>query len=133
MTYAMRAVGGIVLIGLVAGCMRTTTLYQPPRVSFTATDTTNVERAIAAGMAQRGWVASREGPGTILGTLHVRAHTVVVRVTYTKDWFQIAYVRSENMDYSRSADGKETIHHNYNAWVDNLADDIDAQLAAPAR
>jgi predicted small lipoprotein YifL len=103
----------------VAGCGRTATLYQPPRVAFFPMDTAAVEHAIVTGMVRRRWVASREGPGSILGTLHLRDYTVVVRITYTK--------------YSRKADGTEIIHKNYNSWIDNLTRDIDAELIPPAR
>jgi hypothetical protein len=124
----------LLLIALaVAGCGRTATLYQPPRVAFFPMDTTAVEHAIITGMVKRRWVASREGPGSILGTLHLRDHTVVVRITYTNDSYQIAYVSSENMKYSRKADGTEIIHKNYNSWIDNLTRDIDAELIPPAR
>jgi|SRR5579862_5533711 len=123
--------GVLLLIAVVAGGCRTATLYQPPPVSFFPMETTNVEHAIIAAMAKRGWTASREGPGAMLGTLHLRDHTVVVRITYTKDSYQIAYVSSENMQFSKKSNGTEVIHKNYNAWINNLSRDINAQLIPP--
>jgi hypothetical protein len=114
-------------------CTRTAALYNPPRVSFAPEEKTAVERAIVAGIAKRGWIPTREGPGVMLGTLHLRTHTAVVRIEYTEDSYQLTYLRSDNLNYAREKNGSEVIHRNYNAWVQNLVKDIDAQLfAAPA-
>ena len=111
-----------------AACSRTATLYNPPRVAFFQTDTMTVERAIMEAMNKRGWAPTREGPGVMLGTLHHRDHTAVVRIEYTTDSYQIAYVRSDNLNYKQRRDGTQVIHPNYNAWVQRLVNDIDARL-----
>ncbi len=68
---------------------RTATLYNPPRVSFVSSDTTTVERAIMGAMNKQGWAPTREGPGVMLGTLHIRTHMAVVRIAYATDSYQI--------------------------------------------
>lgn len=127
------AVLPLIIFLVAAGCARTATLYNPPRASFLATDTGTVERAIMDAMSGRGWVPSREAPGVILGTLHLRSHTAVVRVEYNSDSYQVTYVSSDDLKYRRNADGTEMIHRNYNSWVQNLVNDINARLAAMDR
>lgn len=115
---------------LLWGCTRTATLYNPPRIAFFQTDTVTVERAIMEAMNKAGWAPSREAPGVLLGTLHLRAHTAVVRIEYTSDSYRITHVRSDNLNYARRRDGSEIIHPNYNAWVQNLVKEISARLLA---
>ncbi len=71
-----------------------------------------VERAIVGAMVKLGWMPTKEGPGVIRGTLHLRTHTVVVRVQYTNESYKISYVDSENMAYAQQADGTRRIHKN---------------------
>jgi len=75
-----------------------------------------------------GWVPTKEAPGVMLGTLHLRSHTAVVRVDYTTDSYRITYMRSQNLDYERRSDGSEVIHVNYNSWIANLTREINKRL-----
>src|SRR2546422_452683 len=100
---------GLALLWL-SGCARTAVLHDPPPVSFFPLETTVVERAIVAAMAKLRWIPTREGPGVIRGTLHLRTHTVVVRVEYTNESYKISYVDSENMSYAQRKDGTKLIH-----------------------
>ena len=118
-----------IAVTLCAGCARTAKLYNPPRASFLSTDAGTVERAIIEAMNRRRWVPTREAPGVVLGTLHIRSHTAVVRIEYTADSYQLKYVSSDNLNYRRKSDGSEVIHSNYNGWVQNLVNDINARLA----
>lgn len=111
-------------------------LSDPPPVSFFPMETAAVEHAIVGGMARLKWMAAREAPGVIRGTLHLRTHTVVVHVEYTTDSYRISYVDSENMEYCnancRRPTGVPMIHPNYNSWVRNLVREINSRLVPPA-
>lgn len=120
------------LLLFLAGCARRAVLYNPPPVAFTPLHPRQVETAIIAGMSRRGWVPTREGPGVIVGTLHLRSHTAIVRIHYSDKDYTLQYVSSENLNFSRASDGTEQIHPNYNSWVKNLIGDIDSELASAA-
>jgi hypothetical protein len=91
-----------------------------------------VEHAIVAGMARLKWMAARERPGAIRGTLNLRTHTVVVRIEYTTESYNIRYVDSENMKFKVRSDGTRVIHKNYKSWVRNLQREINKRLVPPA-
>jgi hypothetical protein len=98
-----------------SGCSRTAVLSDPPPASFFPMDTASVEHAIVAGMARLKWMPAREGPGVIRGTLNLRIHTVVVRIEYTTESYNIRYADSQNMDFKVRSDGTRMIHKNYNS------------------
>ncbi|MEQ1801090.1 MAG: hypothetical protein ABL989_04145 [Gammaproteobacteria bacterium] len=89
-----------------------------------------VGQAIRAAGASQGypWTASGDQPGKLqLTTLVRNKHTVVVDVTYDAKTYSIRYANSVNMNYKVSS-GKALIHPNYNVWVSELKQAIDAEL-----
>ncbi|WP_022661122.1 hypothetical protein [Paucidesulfovibrio longus] len=84
-----------------------------------------IEHAIIEAGAGRGWVMSTQEPGLIIGTLNIRAHQAVVKITYDQNSYNITYLNSTNLKY----DG-EKIHRNYNNWINYLERDINVRLAA---
>jgi hypothetical protein len=106
-------------------------LVNPPPVTFAQRDVRVVENAIVKGMENRGWLAQKAQPGVIFGTLNIRSHQAVVRADYDATSYQIRYVSSVDLDYEKNADGSESIHENYNGWIQNLRNDIDTLLAGP--
>ena len=82
-----------------------------------------IEKAIANGGAQRGWVVQSVTPGHMLGTLNIRRHTVRVDIRYTSASYSITYKDSDNIKFR---EGK--IHGAYNRWVRNLNGDIQQAL-----
>jgi hypothetical protein len=72
------------------------------------------------GCSRRGWVPTKVQDGVIDATLHLRSHVAVVRISYARDSYSVAYLRSENLNYERTPGGSEMIHANYNSWVRNL-------------
>jgi hypothetical protein len=74
-----------------------------------------VRSAIITAGTSLGWQVKDEGPGRLLGTLHLRTHTAVVEIPYSASKYSILYKSSENLD---EANGQ--IHRNYNGWVQNL-------------
>ncbi|MEX0759016.1 MAG: hypothetical protein WD100_05505 [Tistlia sp.] len=84
------------------------------------------ERAIIRAGSERNWIFERAGPGHLVGTNNVRGkHTAVVDVTFDTESFSIDYKDSSNLKWDSS---KRTIHPNYNAWVDLLKADIQAEI-----
>lgn len=82
-----------------------------------------VEKAIVRAGSALGWRMQPVKPGVVVGTLHLRAHTAVVEVTYDTRTYNITYKDSQELNY----DGTN-IHKNYNGWVQNLDKGIRAQL-----
>jgi hypothetical protein len=66
-----------------------------------------------------------EGPGMLVGTIHLRKHTAVVAIPYSSRAYSVQYRSSENLEESNGS-----IHKNYNGWIQNLTRYINAQLAA---
>jgi hypothetical protein len=113
----------------VVGCARRAALYQPQPVSFVRLPVEDVEAGIYAGARRRGWVPTKLHDGLIQATLHLRSHVAVVDIAYEADSFRLRYVRSENLNYEREADGTQQIHQHFNIWQQNLIQDISEELS----
>jgi hypothetical protein len=83
----------------------------------------DVKKAIVRAGAGLGWNMDADKPGHILATLHLRSHMAQVDINYNKEKYSITYKNSEDLQY----DG-ESIHKNYNSWVQNLDRAIKVQL-----
>jgi len=83
-----------------------------------------VRRAIIiAGSVNRKeeWSFREQGEGTLVGTLVIRGkHTARVNIRYNPTQFSIFYRDSENLNFEKGKDGRDSIHPNYNKWVSNL-------------
>jgi len=86
-----------------------------------------VAKSIRLGVAQRGWVVSRQDPGYMEATLNIRTHVAKVGITYDTKSIQIQYLDSTNLDYEVKK-GVRRIHGNYLKWVNNIVRDIGVQL-----
>jgi hypothetical protein len=90
-------------------------------------DLHDVTKAIQRAGIGLGWQIKEETPGHIVGTLFLRSHMAKVDITYTLDEYSINYKQSSNLDYNPE---NNTIHKNYNGWIQNLTNAINAQLVA---
>ncbi|MEE9265581.1 MAG: hypothetical protein V3V86_02535 [Gammaproteobacteria bacterium] len=99
----------------------------PINVSSSNYDLSDVTKAIQRAGLGLGWQMKEETPGHIVGRLYLRTHMAVVDITYTLDDFSINYKDSNNLKYNA---GNNTIHKNYNGWIQNLTNAINAQLVA---
>jgi hypothetical protein len=116
----------------VAGC-RAETVYNPTDVAYapaaTATQAltqTDYKNAIIRAGTQRGWTFEDAGPGHLIGNIAVRGkHFATVDVFYDTDSFTINYKNSRNLEYDPA---KNEIHTNYNSWIRNLQQDIQAEV-----
>jgi len=86
-----------------------------------------VAKSIRLGVAQRGWVVSRQDPGYMEATLNIRSHVAKVGITYDTKSIQIRYIDSTNLDYEVKK-GVRRIHGNYLKWINNIVKDIGVQL-----
>jgi hypothetical protein len=118
----------------VAGCRATVPVDNIENSPYGATsyaDTKQLtlddyERAIIIAGSERNWVFEKVGPGHLVGTNVVRGkHTAVVEVIFTTTEFSISYKDSKNLEYDPA---KNTIHPNYNSWIELLKGDIQSEI-----
>lgn len=86
-----------------------------------------ISKAIRLAGTTLGWQMVQQGPGQIEGSLRLRAHVAVVNLTYDRKALSIRYKNSTNLNYSAS---EGTIHSNYNGWITNLKNAIQANVAS---
>ncbi|MHC1711351.1 MAG: hypothetical protein AB9872_04285 [Solidesulfovibrio sp.] len=82
-----------------------------------------LETSIIRGGNKLGWTMRKMEPGLIVGTIYVRSHEAQVNIRYNDKSWNITYRSSNNL----KSNG-ETIHSNYNSWVNNLANSIRNQI-----
>lgn len=112
----------------VASC-RAATVYNVDNASLNApksATTAQVQTAIKRAGGSLGWQMRDIKPGLIEARLPVRGHLAVVDITYNTKDFSIKYKSSSNLRYD-AADN--TIHSNYNGWVQNLQNAIITQTS----
>jgi flagellar capping protein FliD len=97
----------------------------PVNISSSNYDLSDVTKAIHRAGAGLGWQMKEETPGHIVGTLFLRSHMAKIDITYTLDEFSINYRDSTNLKYDAA---NNSIHKNYNGWIQNLNNAINAQL-----
>ena len=88
-------------------------------------DLFEVTKAIQRAGISLNWQMKEETPGHVVGTLYIRSHMAKVDVIYTLDEYSIIYRNSSNLKHDPV---KNTIHRNYNRWIQDLANAINTQL-----
>ena len=78
-SFVGRVVPFVFALGIVSCMMQP--VARPSVTIAPARDPAAVEAALLKALQNRGWVAQKEGPGTILATLNIRTHQVVSRIT----------------------------------------------------
>jgi len=99
----------------------------PITVSSPNYDLSDVTKAIQRAGTGLGWQMKEETPGHIVATIYLRTHVAIVDITYTLDDYSINYKDSTNLKYNA---GSNTIHKNYNGWIQNLTNAINVQFIA---
>lgn len=127
-TFFLRILAVAVVVLAVAGC-RSATVYNVENASLNMnkpTTATQVQAAIKRAGATLGWSMRDVSPGHIEARLPVRSHVAVADILYNAKDFSIKYKDSTNLNY----DPKDnTIHSNYNGWIQNLQKAIMAQTS----
>ncbi len=113
-----------------AGC-RTSAVYNVQDATIVAAadkpaTMEQVQKAILRAGASLGWSMKAESEGRIIGTLFLRDHMAKVAIDYTTTSYSITYQDSSNLKYDAE---NNTIHSNYNGWVQNLQRNIQAQMS----
>jgi len=131
-----RFVPGIILtLTLLMAACRAAPIYNADHIDYSGLTAADEERftlddyrdAIIRAGAKRGWTFKDEGPGHLVGDVAVRGkHFATVDVVFDKKDFSIEYKASRNLNYNAS---RGEIHPNYNSWVMNLQQDIQAEIA----
>jgi len=133
----IRYLGGLaaaLAFGIAMAAQWSVPIDDPLRVEFSATapgltETVMAERIRTAG-AGKGWRVESEAPGRMtLRTIVGGKHMVWVDVTYTTSGYTFRYVDSAQMRYRPDT---KVIHPNYNLWIRQLAETINAALGATA-
>ena len=88
--------------------------------------TAEVEKSIIRAGTGLGWVMKKMNDGNIQGTLTLRKHEATVAIKYNSREYSINYLESTNLDYNPETN---SIHSNYNGWVQNLNKAIRVQLS----
>ena len=97
-----------------------------PLVSPSGTNLEQTTAAIRRAGSGLGWQMKSISPGHILGELYLRSHVAKVDITFDTKTFNIQYKDSVNLNYEMEDD---TIHSNYNGWIQNLERAIMAQTS----
>jgi hypothetical protein len=129
MSVSLKIAAVAVVAAALAACTAApiVNVSEAPVVTATGKSLSNeqVRNAIVRAGTSLGWQMKEDGPGMLVGTLHLRKHTAVVAIPYSAKSYSVQYRSSENLD---EQGGK--IHKNYNGWIQNLTRGIDAQLSA---
>lgn len=131
------------LTGL-TGCRNIVGLHHPEPVAVfnRALPTDQIVASIKDGASAQGWEVTEEGPGYVLVTnlpdatsrhnagagKASRARYATVRVSYTLDEINFAYINSERMSYRYITEGKQTVHYRYNAVLNALVQAVEYQV-----
>ena len=116
------------------GQLRATDLVDPAPINIPqGVSQSAAKDAVIQAMFARNWTVAEEGDDFVIADLHVRAHWAQVGIDIGEDDITISYRNSENLRYTERSDGRVVIHNNYLAWVDNLVNDIRANLARAQR
>jgi len=83
-----------------------------------------VIKAIVGAGTKIGWQMQSVADGHIVATVFSRGHMAKVDIKYDANTYSITYKDSSNLNFSG-----DSIHRNYNRWVDRLHRNIRAELA----
>lgn len=107
---------------------RNAPIYNPEPIAVGKATLPQVRSAVRAALVKRGWGFKEVTPNKMQGVLNVRSHQATVDIDYnTADGIRIKYKDSVALKYSNE-DGVETIHRNYNSWIQNLERDMRTEL-----
>jgi len=123
---------GCLVLSAVIACRGGGAIYQVSDAQVTtatgkAPSLKNVQKAIIEAGAGLGWQMAIAKPGEIIATLNIRTHQAVVTIPYTTKTYSILYKDSSNLKYNAE---KQTIHENYNGWIQRLDNAIRARVTA---
>ncbi|WP_019895149.1 hypothetical protein [Hydrogenovibrio halophilus] len=121
-------VGFLVMTGLALSACRGAHIQnmesQPVPAQVSSAE--EVKEAIKQAGVGLGWIITEKDNNALQGTLNLRTHQAIVSIPYSAKEYSIVYQSSVDLDYDPQ---KNTIHKNYNSWVQNLNNRIQVQLS----
>ncbi|MEW6551504.1 MAG: hypothetical protein AB1389_05160 [Campylobacterota bacterium] len=114
---------------LFSGCSRKGEVLNINNNAVASTEKATIQdvgNAIIRAGVGLGWSMKKVKDGEIQGTIALRTHTATISITYDTKEYSIKYVDSTNLDYNPT---NNTIHKNYNGWIQNLNKAIQAQIS----
>ncbi len=72
-----------------------------------------------------GWNMKQTNKNTIIGKLVIRDHIAKVKIAFNENSYSINLLEAHNLNYNKA---ENSIHKNYNGWVKNLENQINARL-----
>jgi hypothetical protein len=118
---------------LLTGCFikRTEPLYNVQNNPITEEEIgtgiySEVYRAIKEAGLSTNWKIRKIKEGEAQGKLSDKKHPATIKITYNNKFYSINYVKSKNFKYNSS---ENTIHKNYNKWVQRLENKINKNLS----
>lgn len=127
---ATRILVACLILIIVVGCSKQIyNVKDAPIITVTGKEPSmeQVTKAIVEAGTRLNWTMAIVQPGHIVGTLPIRSHSAVVDIMYNTKTYSITYKDSTNLKYDAA---NQTIHNNYNGWVQNLDNAIKARLSA---
>ncbi|MCK5110668.1 MAG: hypothetical protein KAQ94_04030 [Arcobacteraceae bacterium] len=118
----------IALTLIFTGCPRyDAAIYNSPNNPVIAkkSSANDIYKAIKTAGTSLGWKMTKIQDGEIQGKLSLRGHVAIVKIVYDNTKYSINYASSINLKYDAE---KNTIHSNYNGWIQNLENAINVQI-----
>lgn len=86
----------------------------------------DVKKAIVKAGYSLGWIVQEIDENTLEARITVRnKHTAKVKIPYSLKEYSILYQSSQNLNYDSE---EQTIHRNYNSWINNFNQRIQHQF-----
>ncbi|HET7200916.1 MAG TPA: hypothetical protein VFI80_08925 [Burkholderiales bacterium] len=107
--------------------------FQPGAKQVTGSD---FEQVVRIAGATQGWKVVTAAQGRMELTNVIRDHTMSIEMSYDTNGYGIRYLRSTNLKYeeqARSGGTLRVIHSNYNGWIKDLVEAINAGLGVPSQ
>jgi hypothetical protein len=116
----------IILMLTATGCGSTKIVNVPPQNVVKQMSLKSMHDAIYRAGVSRGWTMADVSPGVLHATYARRGFTVTIAVTFSSTAYSINYVSSQGLNYDPDS---ETIHRNYNSWIQNLKKQINMEIS----
>ncbi len=108
-------------------------MYEPPPVEVPGgISQEDAAKSISKAVMGRGWTIdskdiSERGPSLFTASLHVRKHSLTIRIEFDTEQITFHYVESENLGF-KEKDGVKYIHPKYTTWIKNIELDLAVEL-----
>jgi len=113
-----------VLLLVLTGCSVPVYNVQNAKISTTKANN-EVYDAIEKGAKKAHWKIEKISENEVLAHYKIRVHKATVKITFNETNYSIEYEDGDNLTFDPL---KNTIHENYNKWVQILEKSINREL-----